>query len=76
MIVFDGGPSFFGFDVSTFLGLKSCMLSRAVSKTSTMKSVQTVISHSFAKAKTQVAKGSRKPRERTPEEQRRESFQF
>ena len=39
-----------------------------------MKSVQTVISHSFAKAKTQVAKGSRKPRERTPEEQRRESF--
>ena len=39
-----------------------------------MESVQTVISHSFAKAKTQVAKGSRKPRERTPEEQRRESF--
>ena len=39
-----------------------------------MKSVQTVISHSFAKAKTQVAKGSRKPRERTPEELRRESF--
>ena len=39
-----------------------------------MKSMQTVISHSFAKAKTQVAKGSRKPRERTPEEQRRESF--
>ena len=39
-----------------------------------MKSVQTVISHSFGKAKTQVAKGSRKPRERTPEEQRRESF--
>ena len=46
----------------------------AASKTSMMKSVQTVISHSFAKAKTQVAKGSRKPRERTPEEQRRESF--
>ena len=39
-----------------------------------MKSMQTVISHSFAKAKTQVAKGSRKPRERTPEEQRGESF--
>ena len=39
-----------------------------------VKSVQTVISHSFAKAKTQVAKGSQKPRERTPEEQRRESF--
>ena len=39
-----------------------------------MKSMQTVISHSFAKAKTQVAKGSRKPRERTPEEQRRENF--
>ena len=39
-----------------------------------MKSMQTVIPHSFAKAKTQVAKGSRKPRERTPEEQRGESF--
>ena len=39
-----------------------------------MKSMQTVISHSFAKAKTQIAKGSRKPRERTPEEQRGESF--
>ena len=39
-----------------------------------MKSMQTVISRSFAKAKTQVAKGSRKPRERTPEEQRGESF--
>ena len=39
-----------------------------------MKTMQTVISHSFAKAKTQVAKGSRKPRERTPEEQRGESF--
>ena len=49
-------------------------ITRAASKTSMMKSVQTVILHSFAKAKTQVAKGSRKPRERTPEEQRRESF--
>ena len=49
-------------------------ITRAASKTSMIKSVQTVILHSFAKAKTQVAKGSRKPRERTPEEQRRESF--
>ena len=40
-----------------------------------MKSVQLNCNLTFFReAKTQVAKGSRKPRERTPEEQRRESF--
>ena len=39
-----------------------------------MKSVQTVISHSFAKAKTQVVKGLRKPRERTPEDRVAKAF--